>query len=174
MAVARRIAALLALALAVSPAALAAPNRSVVVQSSLERGVLVEINAMRARHHLSQLRFNAQLTTAARAHSKQMAEGGYFAHESADGSAFWRRLKTFYAASPWHAWAVGENLLWATPSIDSRGALELWSDSPEHRKNLLDPRWREIGVSAWHAVAAPGVFEGRDVTILTTDFGARS
>ena len=82
MAVARRIAALLALALAVSPAALAAPNRSVVVQSSLERGVLVEINAMRARHHLSQLRFNAQLTTAARAHSRQMAEGGYFAHES--------------------------------------------------------------------------------------------
>jgi uncharacterized protein YkwD len=173
MAAARRIAILLTLALAAAPAAIAAPTRPAVALSSLERSVLVDINALRAQHHLAKLRFNAQLTTAARAHSEQMARDGYFAHESADGSAFWKRVQTFYASSPWRFWSVGENLLWSSSDIGSRGALKLWWNSPEHRKNLLDPKWREIGVSALHAARAPGVFEGRDVTIMTTDFGVR-
>jgi uncharacterized protein YkwD len=173
MAAARRIAALLALALAASPAALAAPSRPAVALSSLERSVLVQINALRAQHHLARLRLNAKLTTAARAHSEQMATEGYFAHESADGSTFWKRVQSFYTSSSWRFWSVGENLLWSSPDVDARGALKLWWDSPEHRKNLLDPRWREIGVSAVHAAQAPGVYDGRDVTIVTTDFGVR-
>jgi uncharacterized protein YkwD len=176
MATPRRIAAMLvfAFALAAAPAALAAPNGAAGTLSTLDRSVLVEINSMRAQHHLSRLRVNARLTTAARAHSEQMAADGYFAHESSDGSAFWKRLQTFYSSSSWHSWAVGENLLWSSPSIDSHGALELWLKSPEHRRNLLDPRWREVGVSAVHVSGAPGVFGGRDVTIVTTDFGVRS
>jgi uncharacterized protein YkwD len=46
-------------------------------------------------------------------------------------------------------------------------------NSPEHRANLLNGRWREIGISAVHAVAAPGTYDGLDVTIITTDFGVR-
>jgi uncharacterized protein YkwD len=173
MVAARRIAAVLALALAATPAALAASNRPTVALSSLERTVLVDINTLRAQHHLAKLSFNPQLTTAARVHTEQMAKDGYFAHESADGSAFWKRVQRFYASSPWRSWAVGENLLWSSPGIDSRGALRMWLASPEHRKNLLDPRWREIGVSAVHAEQAPGVYGGRDVTIVATDFGVR-
>jgi hypothetical protein len=45
--------------------------------------------------------------------------------------------------------------------------------SPEHRANLLSPTWREVGVSALHVAAAPGAFQGLDVTIVTTDFGVR-
>ena len=45
--------------------------------------------------------------------------------------------------------------------------------SPEHRANILTARWREIGVSAVHVAAAPGVYHGLDVTIVTTDFGVR-
>ena len=52
-------------------------------------------------------------------------------------------------------------------------ALQLWLNSPEHRANLMNPRWREIGIAAVHATAAPGVFHGLDVTIVTTDFGSR-
>jgi hypothetical protein len=37
----------------------------------------------------------------------------------------------------------------------------------------MNPRWREIGVSAVHENAAPGVYKGLDVTIVTTDFGVR-
>ena len=40
-------------------------------------------------------------------------------------------------------------------------------------KNMLDPHWREIGISAVHAPQAPGVYRGLAVTIVTTDFGVR-
>jgi uncharacterized protein YkwD len=175
MAAARRIATALSLVLAFAtvPAALAAPSRPAVALSPLERAVLVDINTLRAQHHLAKLSFNPQLTTAARVHTEQMAKDGYFAHESADGSAFWKRVQRYYASSPGRSWAVGENLLWSSPDIDSRGALRMWLASPEHRKNLLDPRWREIGVSAVHVEHAPGVFGDRDVTIVATDFGVR-
>ena len=46
--------------------------------------------------------------------------------------------------------------------------------SPGHRKNILTARWREIGLSALKVAAAPGVYGGRDVVIITTDFGVRS
>jgi len=46
-------------------------------------------------------------------------------------------------------------------------------NSPEHRANILNARWREIGVSAVHFAAAPGTYKGLEVTIITTDFGIR-
>jgi uncharacterized protein YkwD len=133
--------------------------------------VLADINVFRAQHGLAKLRLNTQLTVAARAHSQQMAQQGYFAHESADGSAFWKRLRSFYLSA--HFWSVGENLIWSSPNIDGARALRLWLGSPEHRKNLVNPQWREIGVSAVHMAQAPGVYHGQDVTIVTTDFGFR-
>jgi uncharacterized protein YkwD len=151
----------------------AAPRTRGAALSPLETGVLADINAFRAQHGLTRLRLNPQLTRAAEAHSAQMAHDGYFAHESADGSPFWRRLQGFYRSSPFRVWSVGENLLWSSPDVDPQHALELWLASPPHRKNLMNPAWREIGVSAVHASAAPGVYNAMDVTIVTTDFGTR-
>jgi uncharacterized protein YkwD len=102
-----------------------------------------------------------------------MAADGYFSHDSADHSAFWKRIQHFYPAGRYGYWAVGENLLWSSPDVDPAGALKLWMQSPEHRANMLNPRWREIGVSAVHAADAPGAYQGLDVTIITTDFGVR-
>jgi uncharacterized protein YkwD len=157
----------------VAAAAVAAPGRPAVALSPLERGVLADINAFRASHHLATLRLSTQLTAAALAHTQEMASDGYFAHESADGSAFWKRIRGFYESTPWSYWSVGENLLWSSPDVDASGALQLWLRSPEHRANLMNPRWREIGVAAVHATAAPGAFHGLDVTLVTTDFGVR-
>ena len=166
------VAAIAAVAAAPTSGAFASPRSHGATLSQLESSVLVDINAFRAQHGLATLRLNTQLTTAARAHTQQMAQKGYFAHESADGSVFWKRLHSFYASA--HSWSVGENLLWSSPGIDGARALKLWLASPEHRKNLENPRWREIGVSAVHAAQAPGVYHGLDVTIVTTDFGVRS
>jgi uncharacterized protein YkwD len=151
--------------------ALASPRAPVATLSQLESSVLVDINAFRVQHGLARLRLSRGLTAAARAHTQQMAQAGYFAHESADGTAFWKRLRSFYA--PKSYWSVGENLLWSSPDIDGQHALQLWLASPEHRRNLVNPLWREIGVSAVHATQAPGVYQGLDVTIVTTDFGVR-
>jgi uncharacterized protein YkwD len=49
----------------------------------------------------------------------------------------------------------------------------MWENSPEHRKNMLDPHWREVGISAVHVSSASGVYRGLPVTIVTTDFGVR-
>jgi uncharacterized protein YkwD len=139
----------------------------------LESGVLTEINAFRAQHGLTQLRLSRQLTNAARAHSVQMGADGYFAHDSADGALFWQRIQDFYGSSLWRYWSVGENLLWSSPDVDPHRALEMWLASPEHKRNLTAARWREVGIAAVHVRAAPGVYKGLDVTIVTTDFGVR-
>jgi uncharacterized protein YkwD len=164
---------ILAAAALVAPAATAGPRQHGRSLSPLEAGVLVDINGFRREHRLPALHLNGKLNAAARAHTVQMAQQGYFAHESADGSSFWKRIQSFYASSPWSYWSVGENLLWSSPGVTPQKALEMWLGSPEHRANLMNPRWREIGVSAVHVDAAPGVFKGLDVTILTTDFGVR-
>jgi uncharacterized protein YkwD len=144
-----------------------------VAMTSLERGVLQDINAFRRAHHLRPLRVSGGLTRAARRHSEEMAARGYFAHESASGAAFWRRIQQSYGSSNWSLWSVGENLLWSSPGVSASRALRMWEHSPEHLKNLLTPRWREIGVSAVHVSSAPGVYHGLGVTIVTTDFGVR-
>jgi uncharacterized protein YkwD len=141
--------------------------------SALEQGVLADLNALRKQHGLSPLRVSSKLSAAARQHSLEMAARGYFSHNSANGSSFDRRIARYYPVRGSRYWSVGENLLWSSPDVDPSGALEMWWNSPEHRKNMLTGRWREIGLSAVHVAAAPGTYGGREVTIVTTDFGVR-
>jgi uncharacterized protein YkwD len=166
--------AVLAAAVAASPAgARQETERSLTARNVLESGVLTEINALRRQHGLAPLRLNARLRAAADAHSTAMANRGFFAHESADGTQFWKRVARFYPPGSNRYWSVGENLLWSSPDVDPAGALRMWLGSPPHRKNLLTSRWREIGLSAVHVSAGPGVFKNAPVTVLTADFGVR-
>jgi Uncharacterized protein with SCP/PR1 domains len=50
-----------------------------------------------------------------------MAAKGYFEHESADGTAFWKRIQHWYGSSGFGFWSVGENLLWSSPDVDRSG-----------------------------------------------------
>src|SRR5438309_1457020 len=156
-----------------SPAG-ATANHPATALSTLEQGVLADINSLRAHHGLAPLRISSRLTAAARQHSSEMAARGYFSHESANGSSFDRRIARYYPMGSSHYWSVGENLLWSSPDVDAGGALTMWWNSPEHRKNMLTARWREIGLSAVHVAAAPGTYGGREVTIVTTDFSVRN
>jgi uncharacterized protein YkwD len=142
--------------------------------SALESGLVSQINFTRARRGLRPLRISAKLTAAADQHSASMAQKGYFSHDSANGGAFWKRIASFYGYNGYRSWSVGENLLWSSPDIGIAGALNMWMTSPEHRANLLDRSWREIGLSAVHVANAPGVYGGSEVTIVTADFGVRS
>jgi uncharacterized protein YkwD len=141
-------------------------------ETPLELALLDQINAVRAAHGLAPLRLNAGLQAAADEHSQEMARDGYFAHESANGSSFWQRVRQYYATRTARSWSAGENILWASPRIGPKRAITVWMNSPPHRENLLSPRWREIGVDALH-VRAPGIYGGRWVTIVTADFGVR-
>jgi uncharacterized protein YkwD len=140
---------------------------------SLDAGVLKQLNLIRAQYGLVPLRLSARLTAAATQHSHEMGADGYFEHTSVDGTAFWKRIGRWYGSNGFGFWSVGENLLWSSPDVDAAKALDLWMHSPEHRENILTPRWREIGISAVHLDSAPGTYRGLPVTIITSDFGVR-
>lgn len=156
-----------------SPAG-AAPDAPAAAMRSLEQGVLSDLNAFRRQHGLAPLRLSTRLAAAARQHSNEMAERGYFSHDSYGGGSFDRRIARFYPVGKSRFWSVGENLLWSSPDVDAGHALDMWINSPEHKMNMLNPRWREIGLSAVHVSTAGGAYGGREVTIVTSDFGVRS
>jgi uncharacterized protein YkwD len=156
-----------------APAAHSGQAAKSVALASLESGVLSDLNRIRAQHGLQPVKLSARLTASAAQHSQEMGADGYFEHNSQDGTEFWKRIDRFYGQNGYDYWSVGENLLWSSPNVDAAGALQLWMNSPEHRANILNPRWREIGISALHFAAAPGTYRGLEVTIITTDFGVR-
>jgi uncharacterized protein YkwD len=164
-----------AVVLLVAPASSTASPRGAVSPSTGLRAALVsQLNALRASHGLSRLRVSPALNAAATAHSAQMARLGYFSHNSANGQSFTRRVASYYTASGYRRWGVGENLVYGSPDLGAAQALRLWLSSPAHRANLLNPRWRELGLSAVHSTSAPGVYRGAPTTVVTADFGARS
>ncbi len=141
--------------------------------STLEAALLADVNVLRARRGLARLRRSDGLTRAAAEHSRVMGVRGFFRHESADGSAFWKRIQRHYSSAGYTRWGVAENLLWASPTIESEAAVQKWLTSPKHRRVLLDPLWRQVGIAAARFEAAPGAFGGLEVTIVTADFGYR-
>jgi uncharacterized protein YkwD len=151
-----------------------AAKRATVSVSALEAQVLADVNATRRQRGLRPLRFSVALARAADAHSRDMAKRGYFSHTSLDGAEFWQRVQRFYPSAGFRSWSVGENLVWASPDLSSASAVSLWMGSPPHRANLVSRQWREIGLSAVHVPAAPGVFGGHPVTIVTANFGSRT
>ena len=150
-----------------------ASSRSETILQTLNRQVLASVNRFRAAHGLGALHESAGLDRSARRHSLEMGRLGYFGHSSADGMQFWQRIRHSYPAGGYSYWAVGENLVWASPSVSAGGAMKLWISSPPHRANLLSRKWRQMGIAAVGVVRAPGIYGRRRVTIITTDFGVR-
>ena len=171
-----RIAALVStlVVLAAPASGSADPRGAVSPAAQLQSALVDQLNVLRASHGLSRLRVSPALTSAATVHSTSMAKKGYFSHDSANGSSFSQRLAYFYPARGYRSWSVGENLLWGSPDVGAVRALRLWLASPPHRANLLNPRWREVGLSAVHSTSAPGVYHNAPTTIVTADFGART
>jgi uncharacterized protein YkwD len=165
-----------ALTIVVATAALAAPTT--VAQPTharlAARSIVAEINIVRADHGLRPVRLARPLTAAAGQHSNEMGVRGYFSHDSADGTSFWKRVGEFYGSRGYRYWSVGENLLWSSGELSPASAVTMWMNSPTHRKNLLDSDWRQIGLSVKQFTSAPGVYHGLTVTIVTADFGTRS
>lgn len=136
--------------------------------------VLQELNRVRSARGLRPLRPAPSLVASARRHSAQMGRRGFFAHESADGTPFWRRIERFYVEEGFRSWEVGENIFWQSPArIAAISVVRSWLSSPGHRANVLSSTWRDAGVGAVNVPSAPGVYNGAPVAIVTVDFGKR-
>ena len=152
----------------------ATPRGTTAPVAQVQAALLAQINSFRAAHGLVPLKVNGALVGAADRHSTQMAKLGFFSHNSANGQSFSQRIAQAYTPRGFRSWTVGENLVWGGPNIGAARAFRLWLASAPHRANLLNPRWREIGLGAVHSTSAPGVYRGSAVTVVTADFGART
>ncbi len=86
------------------------------------------------------LLMNAQLRTAARRHSQDMADQGYFDHTSLDGRSPWDRA----AEAGYQGRATSENI--AAGNRGAEGTFDQWLNSPGHCANMMSPDAREIGI----------------------------
>jgi len=154
-------------------AADAAPAATHRLQA-LDQQVLAALNRTRADHGLRPLVMSNELQGAAVAHSQAMLAQGFFAHDPPNGSPFASRVRGFYRSAGYDSWAVGENLIYSTDELTAGTAIAAWMASPAHRKNMLTPGWREVGIGSLHASSAGGLFAGEPTWVITMDFGARS
>lgn len=139
---------------------------------AVREATLCLIDRERAAHGESPLRLNARLAHAAQGHSENMAQEGYFAHESPSGSTPLDRMRAAgYIPGPRFGYEVGENLAWGTLWLATPKAIvEAWMASPEHRANILDPHYRDTGLGIVPEVPTD-LGEGQPGAIYTQDFG---
>src|SRR3989344_4587883 len=123
--------------------------------------VLVELaNGDRSENAIGSLSVNPLLVRVAQAKANDMAAKSYFAHTSPESKDPW-----YWFNQEGYAFTyAGENL--AVDFSDSAVVEEAWMNSPEHRANLLDGRYTEIGIAT-----AQGTFEGHPTTFVVQVFG---
>ena len=125
------------------------PSQASVKQ--LRAATVCLVNVERRKNGRSTLRANAGLALAGQRHARDMVKKRYFAHSSQAGRDFKDRIVgTGYTRGA--AAILGENLAWgsenkATPRSIVRG----WMNSPGHRANILQPRFRHIGIGVVRA-----------------------
>ena len=103
----------LAIALMAAVPALAGTTegaRQLTSSRSLDTGLMAALNDTRAEHGLRPVRLSPALAAAARVHSVEMANAGFFAHESRDGGLFWKTPEIV-------AWAEGRPFAWIDDQI---------------------------------------------------------
>ena len=121
-----------------------------------ERKFVDLINEERASRGLSTLSVNPVLVKVARDHSQEMWAKNYFDHKSPTEGLRTPMDRYLRALGRKPTWAyLGENLFYCTVADVARGHRALMR-SPDHRANILNSRFREVGVGVF--VAPDGQF----------------
>lgn len=129
--------------------------------ASIAANTLVDLtNETRVAFNEQPLTRNPLLAEAAKRKGENMAQEGYFAHISPKGTTPWHWFKeagyTFLYA--------GENL--AVDFTESDEVSNAWMNSPTHRANLLNVKFKEIGIAV-----TEGVYEGNPTLFVVQMFG---
>jgi uncharacterized protein YkwD len=139
----------------------------------LARDLVAALNTVRRSHKRPALALSPRLQQAGEGHALALARAGQFTHSWPDGRPFGTWIRVFYPSARFRYWSVGENLVWATPTLTPEQAVKDWLASPQHRRVLLTAAWRQVGIGVVYAVAAPGAYGGSDVTVAAAEFGVR-
>ena len=142
------------------------PPQNVYIASAedVEQTIIELTNQRRAEHGLPPLKVCPLLTTSARGHSQDMSTMDSPWHTGSDGSTPCERMK----AAGYDYSYCGENIAWGFTSPEA--AMDFWyNETPPddwHRRNLLNPDYREFGVGYYYTTE-------RYRHYYTQDFGRR-
>ena len=119
-----------------------------------------ETNQSRAANDVPQLVVSPLLQAAAQDKANDMVANNYFAHTSPSGVTPW----DWFAKVGYEFEYAGENL--AVNFSDSQDVTNAWMNSPEHRANILNADFTQIGIAT-----ATGTYEGTPAVYVVEDFG---
>lgn len=105
----------------------------------LQDSVVKLTNVTRLASGRKPLKVSRRLTKAAQKHAQDMAENDYFSHTSQDGRTWDDRIEAVGYDEP-----AGENIAYGqdTPTL----VVKAWLASPAHRRNILDRKFKRIGI----------------------------
>jgi hypothetical protein len=127
----------------------------------IEENVLVdETNQNRAANNLPNFQVSPLLQEAAQEKANDEARNGYFAHTSPQGLTPWY----WFQQVGYNFDYAGENL--AVNFSDSEDVTTAWMNSPEHRANILNTDFTQIGIAT-----AQGMYEGEPTIFVVEEFG---
>lgn len=117
-------------------------------------------NEKRIAAGLSTLTYNSTLAGAAYTKGTDMINRDYWAHVAPDGTQPWK----FFSDFGYKYRYAGENL--ARDFTNATSAVDAWMNSPTHRENILNSKYKEIGIGV-----VEGDLAGVDTTIIVQFFG---
>ncbi|PIZ99685.1 MAG: hypothetical protein COX77_00775 [Candidatus Komeilibacteria bacterium CG_4_10_14_0_2_um_filter_37_10] len=117
-------------------------------------------NKVREVKELPPLTWNDKLAQAARHKAQDLNNNNYFSHTSPAGRQFTRWIDEV----DYDYQIIGENL--AADYQTNRDMMKAWMDSATHRENILNAKYREIGVAV-----IMGNLNGREQLIIVQIFG---
>lgn len=119
---------------------LASPGKVLGGQTTItSSGLLSETNNKRLANGETSLSLNSQLESAAQAKANDMVSRDYWSHNTPDGKQPW----TFIIAAGYTYQLAGENLAYGFDSSES--VLTGWMNSPEHKANILNAGYKDVG-----------------------------
>lgn len=125
------------------------------------QALLDATNGARDKQGIAGLVANQQLGAAAQLKAQDMLENQYWAHVSNKGTEPWHWVEE----SGYKYAVAGENLAKNFSTADA--VVTAWMSSPEHRKNMLDTAYNDVGFAI-----AEGELQGRPATIVVAMYGA--
>ena len=124
-------------------------------------GVLKYTNIERVKYGLKPLTLNKKLSNSAVAKVDNMFALQYFEHDSPTGQT----AADLVRAEGYAFQSVGENLALGDFGTDQK-LVEAWMNSPLHRKNILNPKFSDLGLAV-----AKGMFKGDMQWLAVQHFG---
>lgn len=131
------------------------------IAGNIDQKKLIELtNIERQKMGLSLVSENDALDRAAALKAQNMFQENYWAHFAPSGKTPW----DFILGAGYKFTFAGENL--AKNFTSSDDVVKAWLASPTHKDNLLNPKYKDIGIAV-----VDGTLNGQKTTLVVQEFG---